>query len=169
MQDARQLAGVLEDPDVGNFNVSSVINEPHYDIARAIEGFFQNRSSGDLLLVHFSCHGIRDSDGGLHFAALNTNPDLPASTAISAEFVKTQMFRSRAKSIILLLDCCYSGAFLTGMKAGEDVDIREELAGHGRAVITATSRTEYAWEGDQVREFKPEPSRFTGVIVLDYL
>src|SRR5262249_16921493 len=160
VQDALQLGAVLEDPAVGGFRVSNVIDEPHYDIAQSIERFFQNRNPGDLLLVHLSCHGIKDNDGLLYFAASNTNPDLPASTSIAAEFLRNQRLRSRAKSIFLLLDCCYSGSFLTGMKGDENVDIREELAGHGRAVITATSRTEYAWEGEGLVEFEPEPSRF---------
>lgn len=165
VQDARQLAAVLEDPSVGSFHVDSVIDKPHYEIAQLIEKFFQNRSPGDLLLVHLSCHGIKDHDGLLYFATVNTDPDLPASTAISAEFLKSQLLRSRAKSIVLLLDCCYSGSFLTGMKGDENIDIHEELAGHGWAVITASSRTEYAWEGDNLQEFEPEPSRFTGAIV----
>lgn len=164
-QDARELAAVLEDPDVGGFQVSSVIDKPHYDIAQSIERFFQDRSPYDLLLVHLSCHGIKDDDGLLYFAASNTSPDLPASTSVSAEFLRNQMLRCRAKSIVLLLDCCYSGSFLAGMKGDENIDLREELAGHGRVVITATSRTEYAWEDDGLVELKPAPSRFTGAVV----
>jgi molecular chaperone DnaJ len=165
VQDAKELAAVLQDPSIGSFHVSSVIDKPHYEVALLIEKFFQNRSPGDLLLVHFSCHGIKDNDGQLHFATINTDPDYPAATAISAEFLRNQLYRSRARSIVVLLDCCYSGSFLTGMKGDDNVDIREELAGHGRAVITATSRTEYAWEGDNLLEFEPEASRFTGTVV----
>jgi molecular chaperone DnaJ len=165
VQDARELAAVLEDPGVGSFHVTSIIDEPHYEVALLIEKFFQNRSPGDLLLIHFSCHGIKDNDGQLHFATINTDPDYPAATAISAEFLRSQLHRSRARSIIVLLDCCYSGSFLTGMKGDDSVDIREELAGHGRVVITATNRAEYAWEGDNLLEFEPEASRFTGTIV----
>jgi len=165
VQDARQLAAVLEDPGIGSFQVNAIIDKPHYEVSQVIERFFQNRSPGDLLLVHLSCHGIKDNDGQLYFATINTDPDLPASTAIPAEFLKNQILRSRAKSIVLLLDCCYSGSFLTGMKGDDNIDIREELAGHGRAVITATDRTEYAWEGDNLLKFEPEPSRFTGAIV----
>jgi molecular chaperone DnaJ len=164
-KDASDLAGVLQDPTIGGFHVQSVIDKPHYETASVIERFFQGRSPGDLLLVHFSCHGIKDPDGVLHFAATNTDPDLPSSTSISADFLRTQMLRSRAKSIVLLLDCCYSGAFLPGMKGDTAVSIHDELAGHGRAVITATSKTEYAWEGDNLLKFEPEPSRFTEAIV----
>ena len=165
VQDAKELAAVLQDPSIGSFHVSSIIDKPHYEIALLIEKFFQNRSPGDLLLVHFSCHGIKDNDGQLHFATINTDPDYPAATAISAEFLRNQLHRSRARSIVVLLDCCYSGSFLTGMKGDDNVDIREELAGHGRAVITATNRAEYAWEGDNLLEFEPEASRFTGTVV----
>lgn len=166
VRDAKELAVVLEDPMIGSFNVQSELNKPHHEVAQSIERFFQQRSPGDLLLVHLSCHGLKDGDGQLYFATVDTNPDLPASTSIPAEFLRNQLLRSRARSIVLLLDCCYSGSFLTGMKAvNETIDIREELAGQGRAVITATNRTEYAWEGESLIELEPELSKFTGLIV----
>src|SRR5690606_17856679 len=86
-------------------------------------------------------------------------------TSVPAAFLHTQMSRCRARSIVLLLDCCYSGAFLPGAKGDTTVHVRDELAGHGRAVITATSRTEYAWEGRHVTAQRPEHSRFTGAVV----
>lgn len=51
------------------------------------------------------------------------------------------------------------------MKGENTVDIKEELAGHGRAVLTATNRAEYAWEGDSLVELEPAPSLFTEAIV----
>ena len=164
-RDALELASVLEDQAIGGFSVTQVIDKPHYEVASAIERFFQDRSPGDLLLLHLSCHGIKDIDGALYFASVNTDPTLPASTAIASDFLRSQMLRSRAKSIVLLLDCCYSGTFLAGMKADTSVGVQEELSGHGRSVITATSRTEYAWEGDNLIDLDPKPSRFTAAIV----
>lgn len=116
-------------------------------------------------MLHVSCHGVKSDNGELYFAARDTNRDLLASTAVSADFLRLQMARCRAKSIVLLLDCCYSGAFIPGAKGDTTVHVRDELAGHGRAVLTATNRTEYAWEGDHLSELDPEPSRFTGAII----
>ncbi|MFG2860364.1 DNA translocase FtsK [Streptomyces sioyaensis] len=164
-RDAAGLAEVLQDPYVGAFNVTQVIDRPQHEVNRILETFFLDRSRDDLLLLHFSCHGIKDDSGRLYFAAKDTDRKLLASTAISAAFVHDQMRRCRAKSIVVLLDCCYSGAFLPGTKGETAVHAWEELAGYGRAILTATNRTEYAWEGDHLTEMVPEPSRFTGAII----
>lgn len=163
--DVVELADVLADPAIGWFRTEQVVDAPAHQATRAIEKFFRNRGTDDLLVLHISCHGVKDDDGQLYFACADTDPDLLASTSIPAGFLRTQMGRCRAKSIVLLLDCCFSGAFVPGMKATADVDAKEQLAGYGRAVLMATGRTEYAWEGNRFRELEPEPSRFTEAII----
>ncbi|WP_439381403.1 caspase, EACC1-associated type [Amycolatopsis lexingtonensis] len=163
--DVAELADVLADPAIGWFEARQVVDAPAHEAARAIEEFFRNRRTDDLLVLHISCHGLKDDDGLLYFACTDTDPDLPASTSIPASFLHAQMGRCRAKSIVLLLDCCFSGAFLPGMKAAAAVDAKEQLSGYGRAVLMATGRTEYAWEGSRFLELEPEPSRFTEAIV----
>ncbi|MFJ3306431.1 pentapeptide repeat-containing protein [Streptomyces sp. NPDC086549] len=164
-RDAAGMAEVLRDPNIGDFQVDTVLDGRHHEVNRSMERFFLDRSANDLLLLHLSGHGIKNADGELHFAARDTDRRLLASTAVSAAFLRTQMSRCRARSIVLLLDCCYSGAFLVGSKGDTAVHIKDELAGHGRAVLTATNRVEYAWEGEHLDALAPEPSRFTGLII----
>ncbi|MFB7635514.1 DnaJ C-terminal domain-containing protein [Streptomyces sp. NPDC056149] len=164
-QDCEGLAAVLGDPAIGDFRVQQHVDATSYEVKRALERFFRQRGREDLLLLHLSCHGIKDDEGHLHFAARDTDKDLPASTAVPAAFLHDQMARCRARTIVVLLDCCYSGAFFPGTKGDDHVHVKEELAGHGRAVLTATSRTEYAWEGDQLQATAPQPSRFTGALI----
>jgi hypothetical protein len=54
---------------------------------------------------------------------------------------------------VLILDCCYSGAFPPGRsaKADEGVQTLERFQGKGRAVLTASDATQYAFEGDDLR------------------
>ncbi|MFD0210406.1 caspase family protein [Streptomyces hirsutus] len=165
VRDAHGLAEVLEDPLIGDFEVSRVVDGRHHEVTRAVELFFLDRRRDDVLLLHLSCHGIKDDNGELHFATTDTDHRLLASTSVPAAFLHTQMRRCRARSIVLLLDCCYSGAFLPGSKGDTVVHLRDELAGHGRAVLTATNRTEYAWEGDRLDELEPQPSKFTGAVI----
>lgn len=165
VRDAHGLAEVLEDPLIGDFEVSRVVDGRHHEVTRAVELFFLDRRRDDVLLLHLSCHGIKDDNGELHFATTDTDHRLLASTSLPAAFLHTQMRRCRARSIVLLLDCCYSGAFLPGSKGDTVVHLRDELAGHGRAVLTATNRTEYAWEGDRLDELEPQPSKFTGAVI----
>ncbi|MFD8520011.1 caspase family protein [Streptomyces capillispiralis] len=164
-RDAHALAEVLGDPRIGDFEVSTVVDGRHREVTRAIERFFLDRRRDDLLLLHLSCHGLKNDRGELHFAAADTDRRLLASTSVPAPFVRRQMNACRARSVVLLLDCCYSGAFLAGSKGDTTVHVHDELAGHGRAVLTATNRTEYAWEGERITALDPEPSRFTGAVV----
>lgn len=163
--DVVELADVLSDPAIGWFQTKQVVDAPAHQATRAIEAFFRGRGTDDLLVLHISCHGVKDDDGLLYFACADTDPDLLASTSIPASFLHAQMVRCRAKSIVLLLDCCFSGAFVPGMKAAVGVDAKEQLSGYGRAVLMATGRTEYAWEGNRFLELEPEPSRFTEAII----
>jgi uncharacterized caspase-like protein len=70
--DAEALARVLRDPAIGDFDVRTMLNEPSYVVNEAVEEFFDERSRDDLLLLHFSCHGVKDEGGELYFATANT-------------------------------------------------------------------------------------------------
>ena len=167
-QDADALYRVLKDREIGDFRVRKVLNEPAHVIREAVEEFFADRRRDDLLLLHFSCHGVKDKGGELYFAATNTKLRLLGATAIAAEFVNRCMHRSMCRRILLLLDCCYAGAFERGMvaRADRDVGIEERLGGRGRAVITASSAMEYAFEGAELTEIDElKPSVFTSALV----
>lgn len=168
--DAEALARVLGDTEIGGFEVEAVHNEPSHVISTRIEDFFTEGRADDVLLLHFSCHGLKSESGELFFAATGTRPDRLASTAISADFVQRCMRASRSRSIVLLLDCCYGGAFSRGVtvRAAGDVDVLDNFrgGGRGRAVITASSSMEYAFEGDRLADdHEPAPSVFTSALI----
>ena len=92
------------------------------------------------------------------------------SPAVPADFVQRCMRGSRSRSIVLLLDCCYGGAFSRGVRVRADgeVDVLDNFrgGGRGRAVITASSAMEYAFEGDRLADdHEPVPSVFTAALV----
>ena len=167
--DARALEAVLRDAAIGGFEVRTLLNRPHQEVALAVEDFFADRQPDDLLLAHFSCHGIKDENGELYFAMADTLLRRLAATAVAANFVNQRMTRSRSKRIVLLLDCCYAGAFERGMMARADtgVGIEAQLGGgRGRAVITASDAMQYAYEGGELAATgEPTPSVFTSALV----
>jgi Caspase domain len=166
--DARALEAVLRDPGIGGFDVRTLLNAPTHEVNLAVEEFFADRRPDDLLLVHFSCHGVKDEGGDLYFATSNTMLRRLGATAVGADFVNRCISRSRSRRIVLLLDCCYAGAFERGMtaRAGTEVGIEAQLGGRGRAVITASSAMEYAFEGEELADVgEPAPSVFTSALV----
>ena len=166
--DAARLGEVLADPRIGGFHVRTLINSRAAEVNEAVEDFFADREPDDLLVLHFSGHGVKDEAGELHFATSGTKLSRLAGTAVGADFVARRMNRSRSRRIVLLLDCCYSGAFGRGMvaRAGGIIGLEEQFGGSGRAVITASSAMEYAFEGAAVADSSEgEPSVFTSALV----
>jgi tetratricopeptide (TPR) repeat protein len=153
--DVRALAEVLSTPGIGAFDeVVPLLNEGLATVRRAIARFFDAKHRDDLLLLYFSGHGVRDEQGHLYFAVRDTERAILAGTAIEASYVTTRMDRSASKRLVLVLDCCHSGAFGYGAKAAQGATVGTATAfegtGRGRVVLTATDSTQYAWEGDQV-------------------
>ncbi|MGV9366795.1 caspase, EACC1-associated type [Amycolatopsis sp. NPDC003731] len=167
--DADALAGVLADRAISDFEVSVVRNETAHVVQAEIEDLCLEGKPDDVLLMHFSCHGLKDDAGGLYFAARNTRPDRLRSTAVPADFVQQCIRQSRSRSIVLLLDCCYGGAFGQGVavRASGDANVLDSFrGGRGRAVITASNSIEYAFEGATLASDQPaRPSVFTSALV----
>lgn len=169
--DAQALGAVLADPDIGNFEVSYQIDQETPDVLEAIEGFFADVGRHDLLLLYITGHGFLSPDGSLYFATPSTKLDRLRATAIPDSFVAASMDECRAQSIVLILDCCHSGAFVRGYtpKGPRSVGIQQRFDGAatGRVILTATNHLEYAFEGTSLDQFKlsQHASLFTGFVV----
>ena len=148
-KDVEAMQQVLENPDIGGFDeVKVLVNPPRQEMEEAIEMLFDDRQKDDLLLLFFSGHGIKDEEGNLYFATHNTRKNLLQSTTVSAKVVHQVMKNSRSKREVVILDCCFSGAFGKELSAKGDgfVDIKNQLGGEGRAVLTSSSSTQYSFE-----------------------
>ncbi|HRX60944.1 MAG TPA: SUMF1/EgtB/PvdO family nonheme iron enzyme [Candidatus Competibacter sp.] len=153
-QDAEALARVLGDMTIGGFAVKTLLNQPSHQVNREIEAFFASGAKDDLLLLYFSGHGLKDEMGRLYFATTDTDRRLLRSTAVSAALLHDLMNDCSSRRQVLLLDCCYSGAFARGKthhKAGQTVDIGEYFGqGRGQFILTASDAMQYAFEGDAI-------------------
>ncbi|OUL37267.1 ABC transporter substrate-binding protein [Nostoc sp. T09] len=152
-KDVEAIQQVLQNPEIGGFDdVKVLLNPKQYEMAEAIEILFAERQRDDLVLLFFSGHGIKDESGTLYFAACNTRKNLQGrlfeTTAMAASSVHKFMSDSRSRREVLILDCCFSGAFAEGMLARDDgfVDIKNQLGGEGRAVLTSSTSTQYSFE-----------------------
>lgn len=164
--DAELLASVLRDPSIGDFEVDIAVDQDESSLRRQLARFFAAASRDDVLLAHFSCHGVKDAQGALYLATSDTEMDLLEATAIPAPWLDAQLTRSPSRRKLLLLDCCFSGKFPFGAvaRSGESIDVHERFQGRGRAVITASNAMEYAYEGDHLSG-SGKPSYFTAALV----
>lgn len=165
-KDAEELARVLEDREIGDFAVDVALDGTHATVSRALSRFFRNRRRDDTLVVHLSCHGIKDEDGHLYFATRDTDVDDLDATAIASDWLRRLMDKCMSRRLVLMLDCCYSGAIGRDLLARGDrgVHMKERFEGRGRVVITASDSVEYAFEGDTI-EGEGRPSLFSAAVV----
>jgi len=152
-RDAEALAEVLGDPAIGGFEVTLLVDKTVQALRKEIARLYQRRKKGDLLLLYYSGHGIKDDYGDLYLAVKDTETEVVSATALEAAFVRAQLGKSGSQRKVVILDCCHSGAFV-GAKAalGTSVGALEAFAGsgYGRVILTASNAVEYAWEGDKL-------------------
>ena len=155
VRDVEALQKVLLNPAIGGFAESDVVllkNPDRQTMEEAIETLFTGRSKDDLVLLFFSGHGIKDDEGKLFLATRGTRKtiqgDLIRATAVQSSFIQDSMSRSLSKRQVVILDSCFSGAFAEGLLAKDDgtIDIRSQLGGEGRAILTSSSSTQYSFE-----------------------
>jgi molecular chaperone DnaK len=170
--DANALNRVLADPEIGAFDVGIVENGTTLEIKRAIEALFSKAGRNDQLLLHLSCHGIRHVNNRLYFITRTTERDFLGSTAIEADFVNDQMEQSRSTSIVLFLDCCYSGAFARGFRprtaTSGDVNVEGSFSGKGHIILTASTALQFSYERDAHKILNVDlvqPALFSSAIV----
>ncbi|MGW4208793.1 caspase, EACC1-associated type [Lentzea sp. NPDC004789] len=157
--DATALADLLAHPQIGAFEVTTLVNRPAQEIRQALDETFTDASRNDLVLLHVSGHGIKDEGGKLHLVMSDTRRRHLRASAIAAGWVRELIDHSAARRVVVWLDCCYSGAFPPGFtpKGTETVDAIDQLAGdsagRGCAVMTASTKIQHAFERDEMSLF----------------
>ncbi|MDZ7992291.1 MAG: caspase, EACC1-associated type [Nostoc sp. EfeVER01] len=153
VKDIEALQRILKDSGMGGFDdVKALLNPDRQTMESEIETLFSGRAKDDLVLLFFSGHGIKDDGGKLYFATpitrKNSKGELIRSTSVPANFVQEIMNNSRAKRQVIILDCCFSGAFDPALQAKDDglVDLQTQLGSEGRVVLTSSSSTQYSFE-----------------------
>ncbi|MCC5605845.1 caspase family protein [Nostoc sp. CHAB 5834] len=154
INDVMAMEKVLDNSEIGGFDkVTPLINPQQHEMALAIETLFAGRQKDDLVLLFFSGHGIKDESGKLYFATRNTLKNekggLVQATTVAASFVQDIMrTKDRSKRQVVILDCCFSGAFAEDMLVKDDgsVGVMNQLGGEGRAVLTSSTSTQYSFE-----------------------
>ncbi|MEU5789108.1 caspase family protein [Micromonospora purpureochromogenes] len=165
-QDAADIIDVLGDVDIGGFSITPVLDRPEYEVRRMVGAFLTGRSVDDLVLIYLSCHGVLDARGRLYFAATDTVKTQLSSTAVESTWLLDRLEECRARRQVLILDCCFSGAF-AHTKGSTELDLERRLvgAGRGRAVLTASRAGEYSYEGTPLPDASPHRSVFTAAFV----
>lgn len=152
--DVTAIKRVLENPHMGGFDqVEQLIDPNPTAMQTAVQQIFTNCGKDDLVLLFFSGHGITDDNNKLYFATKGTSKNYYKATSVPANFIQDVSRDSYAKRQVIILDCCYSGAFAEGWQSKSvGLDLKQELGAVGRVVLTSSSATQTSFqqEGEEL-------------------
>ncbi|WP_031088514.1 caspase, EACC1-associated type, partial [Streptomyces sp. NRRL WC-3549] len=98
-----------------------------------------------VLWIYYVGHGLVNPAGELYLATVATDarPGWVAYTALAYTAVRGSLLQTRARSIVVVLDCCFSGRAVGVLGSIEDQEV--DLARvHGGYVLAAAARDELA-------------------------
>ncbi|MEK6407262.1 MAG: caspase family protein [Acidobacteriota bacterium] len=112
--DAQDLYERLTDPNIGNFEILDnhfLLGEQATveRIRKAISDLFWETDHADLTLFYFSGHGFVDGYDDGYMAPYDFCEDEPFVCGANMREFKHMLSRSQSASVVVILDCCFSG------------------------------------------------------------
>jgi TPR repeat protein len=167
--DAEAMHAALVDPEVGRFDpakVTLLVDERATRVAvlKALTALKRGASETDTVIVYFAGHGAPDIDGRAgaggdgfrkYLITHDAEKDNLDATAIPMEKIQETFADIRARSLVFLLDACYSGTAggrtfapaVATRAMNLSADFLDEIAsGEGRCVITSCGVNEVSVE-----------------------
>lgn len=114
--------------------------------------------AGDVLFVYYVGHGLVSAEGELYLAtrASDTRPNRLAHTSLAYTSFRDCLLHSPARSIVVVLDCCFSGRAIAVL--GDASDLTGVRGGY---VLTSAAPDQFALapEGERHTAFTGEMIR----------
>jgi caspase domain-containing protein len=116
-------------------------------IKKTIINFFKKARATDTLVLYFSGHGMPDGHGNYFIASSDIDRETPQLDGYPFYELENERERSKAKKVITILDCCFSGAAGTEISMGDANDIahvardkmnKEFKEGEGKCLIASS-------------------------------
>jgi hypothetical protein len=140
--DAEKIGEFLSSPQAG-FDASVLIDPNVAQIQHSVFEVAQKCQVDDQLIVYFSGHGRRAKNRRLYLYAANTDVDKLIITGLAFDHLLEILRDSHLRSVLIILDCCYSGAAESSVliKSADDFldeAIRESFT-EGWLILTSTT------------------------------
>jgi hypothetical protein len=142
--DLKAFGRLLSDPEHGGFEVTEFLDKPGHEVLPEIEQALSAAAPSDLFLIYYSGHGKLDRNGRLCLAMANTRQNALFATSIPTRHLGDIVEHSDCDQVVLLLDCCYSGA--VGVRGDVVSELRVVENARGFYIMTASSEMQAARE-----------------------
>jgi len=163
--DVTALSAVLSDAEKGGYEVTVFHDRERGEILPTLEAALSGATGDDAILLFYAGHGKTDRAGRLCLATRDSREDAIYSTSIRASDLYDMIDNSDSNQVVLLLDCCFSGAAGRDFTRGSVQDqIQMMQEAKGLHVLTATTSHQTARE-EEATDGSPVMGKFTRAIV----
>ncbi|WP_084216300.1 caspase, EACC1-associated type [Pseudonocardia spinosispora] len=136
------LRAALTDRDLGSFDAKycTLIENPsdQREVATSLADIAA--TADDALLVYYSGHGVLGSpEHNLNLGLTTTDIDRPEYSSLPFHWVRNELLRSRAKTKVLILECCFSGRAIDDVMGDPESLVLGQTSVNGTYTLTATS------------------------------
>ncbi len=139
--DAEKIKGILENKDICGFDEVYYFPDKESREVSIVVDRILRKADNDLVFIYYSGHGKKDHEGKLCLLFNDTDEDAFVATSLSFDFIQKCIKYPNRKSVVIVLDCCYS--CVAGLRDG-DADVTDELkkiSGSGIVVLASTGST----------------------------
>lgn len=139
----------------GSVNIMTLLDSDvnQDNIQKAFDLFAAKVKPDDTFVLHIAGHGV-NYDGEYYYLPADTLAKTEADFAkqgVSKRFLTENLSKLQALNVVLLLDTCYSGAFIDAKTQGNSLAQKtalERLAHtSGQVILTASANSQTAGEG----------------------
>jgi formylglycine-generating enzyme len=152
-KDVDGLAVVLADSNRGEFTVSALKNHASHQVLLQVQRMVKQAQADDLLLIYYSGHGKPNGVNELHLTTQDTVLEVLEATAVSVHRIYDIIATGKCKKVVIILDCCYSGAARHGFKGDIDSQLQQLNKGRGSYLVTASTELQVAHETEDYSLF----------------
>lgn len=153
LADISELKSLISDPQIGEFDSNNIVilkDPTDAEMRLRLDQVLSAASATDSVFIYFAGHGKTDRVGRLCLAARNTKSDVLHGTSLHLDSMKAMLDNSPARRIILVMDCCFSGAVGETLRGGDmPTNHLEEMSGEGKIIISSSRQFEVARELDE--------------------
>jgi hypothetical protein len=140
--DVKALASFLSNSSA-NFDVAILIDPTISEMKTVLYETTQKCQSNDELLIFFSGHGRRGRNRKLYLCGTDTNSESLVITGLPFDGLLDILREHSVKSLLIILDCCYSGAAESSfiIKSSDDLldeTVLDSFVG-GWTILTSTN------------------------------
>ena len=139
--DASKMKTILENKDICGFDEVVYLQDETSNVASAAVERILKKADNDLVFIYYSGHGKKDFEDNLCLMFSDTEEETLFTNSLTFDFISKCIRYPSQKSVVIVLDCCYSGIAEIRDMGSDVMGSLKKHTGSGTVILTSTGLT----------------------------